>query len=135
MPMPLFPEPTGFVEECLTSVGIITEDTITCHKLFELAIHVQGRFSSKKEQGVEFCGLLSGMLQNVPTEDDPTEVLWRRVTRMLDAYRKSVDTAQKNRQFVWSSEYKIIMKLRQQLESPFQIDPPQVLVISNALPF
>jgi hypothetical protein len=67
------------------------------------------------------------MLQNVPTEDDPMEVLWRRVTRMLKIYRESVDTAQKKRQFVWSSEYKIIMKLRQQLEDPFQINPPQVL--------
>ena len=95
--MPLFPEATGFVGECLMSVGIMPEDTITRHKLFELAIHVQGGFSSKKEQRVEFCGLLSGMLQNVPTEDDPTEVLWRRVTRMLVAYRKSVDTAQKHK--------------------------------------
>jgi hypothetical protein len=127
MSIPLFPEPTGFVEECLTSVGIITENTITCHKLFELAIHVQGRFSSKKEQGVEFCGLLSRMLQNVPTEDDPTEVLWRRASRMLVAYRKSVDTAQKHKEFdpLWSPGRND--NLRQKLQETFRIDPPQVL--------
>ena len=129
--MPLFPEATGFVGECLMSVGIMPEDTITRHKLFELAIHVQGGFSSKKEQGVEFCGLLSGMLQNVPTEDGRMRVVWKWVLRLLKTYRESVHTAQKKRQFVWSSENKIIMKLRQQLEAPFQIDPPQVLVISN----
>ena len=125
--MPLFPEATGFVGECLMSVGIMPEDTITRHKLFELAIHVQGGFSSKKEQGVEFCGLLSGMLQNVPTEDGPMEVLWRRVTRMLEAYRISVDTAKKNRKFDanWSPESNI--NLRVQLQAPFQINPPQVL--------
>ena len=67
------------------------------------------------------------MLEDVPTEDGPMRVLWARVKRMLEAYRKSVDTAQKNRQFVWSSENKIMMDLRQQLEAPFQINPPQVL--------
>ena len=127
MSIPLFPEATGFVGECLLSVGIMPEDTITRHKLFELAIHVQGRFSSKKEQGVEFCGLLSGILQNVPTEDDPMEVLWRRVMRMLKTYRESVDTAKKNRKFdrLWSPENNF--PLRQKLQLPFQIDPPQVL--------
>ena len=97
--MPLFPEATGFVGECLMSVGIMPEDTITRHKLFELAIHVQGGFSSKKEQGVEFCGLLSGMLQNVPTEDGRMRVVWKGVLRILEAYRTSVRTAQKNRKF------------------------------------
>ena len=57
--MPLFPEPTGFVEECLKSVGIITEDTITCHKLFELAIHVKGEFSSFNNFFCGFCWCLS----------------------------------------------------------------------------
>jgi hypothetical protein len=135
MSIPLFPEATGFVEECQTSMGFVLEDSISQHKLFELAIHVDGEFSSNKQKEGEFCKLLSRMLKNVPTEDCPMRVMWAKVMRMLDAYRKSVDTAQKKRQFVWSSEYKIIMKLRQQLEAPFQIDPPQVLVISNALPF
>jgi len=134
MSMALFPEATGFVEECLTSVALLLDDNITHQQLFELAIHVQGEFSSKKEQGVEFCGLLSGMLQNMPTEDDSKRALWKRVTRMLDAYRKTIDTAQKNRKFDanWSPDNN--PGLRQQLENPFQIDPPQVLRISNALP-
>jgi hypothetical protein len=134
MSIPLFPEATGFVEECQTSVGFVLEDSISQHKLFELAIHVQGTFSSFSSRKVQFCKLLSRMLKNVPTEDGPMEVMWMRVLRMLKTYRESVGTAKKKRQFVWSSEYKIIMKLRQQLEAPFQIDPPQVLVISNALP-
>ena len=29
MPMPLFPEATGFVGECLMPVGIMPEDSIT----------------------------------------------------------------------------------------------------------
>ena len=125
--MPLFPEATGFVGECLMSVGIMPEDTITRHKLFELAIHVQGGFSSKKEQGVEFCGLLSGMLQNVPTEDGRIRVVWKGVLRMLEAYRKSVDAAKKHGKFDanWSPDSN--PGLRQQLEAPFQINPPQVL--------
>jgi len=41
MPMLLFPEPTGFVEECLTSVGIMLDDNIPHQQLFELAIHVK----------------------------------------------------------------------------------------------
>jgi len=49
MPMPLFPEPTGFVEECLTSVGIMLDDNIPHQQLFELAIHVKGEFSSFKQ--------------------------------------------------------------------------------------
>ena len=125
--MPLFPEATGFVGECLMSVGIMPEDTITRHKLFELAIHVQGRFSSKKEQGVEFCGLLSRMLKNVPTEDGPMRVMWAKVMRMLVAYRKSVDTAQKHKEFdpLWSPGRND--NLRQKLQETFRIDPPQVL--------
>ena len=125
--MPLFPEATGFVGECLMSVGIMPEDTITRHKLFELAIHVQGGFSSKKEQGVEFCGLLSGMLQNVPTEDGRMQVVWKGVLRMLEAYRISVDTAKKNRKFDanWSPDSN--PGLRLQLQVPFRINPPQVL--------
>ena len=47
--MPLFPEPTGFVEECLTSVGIMLDDNIPHQQLFELAIHVKGEFSSFKQ--------------------------------------------------------------------------------------
>ena len=71
MPIPLFPEATEFVEECQTSVGFVLEDSISQHKLFELAIHVQGTFSSRK---VQFCKfILSRMLKNVPTEDVP----WR----------------------------------------------------------
>jgi len=132
--MPLFPEATGFVGECLLSVGIMPEDTITRHKLFELAIHVQGGFSSKKEQGVEFCGLLSGMLQNVPTEDGRMRVVWKGVLRMLGAYRISVGTAKKHGKFDanWSPDSN--PGLRLQLQDPFQINPPQVLRISNALP-
>jgi len=38
--MVLFQEATGFVKECLTSVGIMPEDSIPEHQLFELAIHV-----------------------------------------------------------------------------------------------
>ena len=134
MSIPLFPEATGFVGECLESVGIMPEDSITNHQLLELVIHVQGRLCSEKQEGIDFCGLLSGMLNDVPTEHAPMKVMWERVTRMLKTYRESVHTAQKKRQFVWSSENKIIMKLRQQLEAPFQIDPLQVLVMSNALP-
>ena len=125
--MALFPEATGFVEECLTSVGFVLEDNITHQQLFELAIHVQGEFSSKKEQGVEFCGLLSGMLQNVPTEDDSKRALWKRVTRKLQAYRQTIDTAQKKRQFDANWSPGSNPGLRQQLEDPFQINPPQVL--------
>ena len=125
--MPLFPEPTGFVEECLTSVAIMLDDKITHQQLFELAIDVQERFSSQKEQGVKFCGLLSGMLQNVPTEDGRMRVMWARVIRMLEAYRISVKTAQKHGKFDanWSPESNI--NLRQQLQVPFRINPPQVL--------
>ena len=111
MSIPLFPEATGFVEECLESVGIMPEDSITNHQLLELVIHVQGRLCSEKQKGIDFCGLLSGMLQNVPTEDGRMRVVWKGVLRMLKTYRESVDTAQKKRQFVWSSENQIIMKL------------------------
>ena len=128
--MPLFPEATGFVEDCQTSLGIMVDDCITQHMLFELTIHVNGKILSNKQKEVEFCRLLSRMLQNVPTEDGPMRVLWARVKRMLEAYRKSVKTAQKHNQFDANSN----PGLRQQLEAPFQIDPPQVLVISNALP-
>ena len=127
MSIPLFPEATGFVEECLESVGIMPEDSITNHQLLELVIHVQGRLCSEKQKGIDFCGLLSGMLNDVPTEHAPMKVMWEKGKRMLKIYRESVDTAKKKRQFVWSSENKIIMKLRQQLEAPFQINPPQVL--------
>ena len=125
--MPLFPEATEFVGECLESVGIMPEDSITNHQLLELVIHVQGRLCSEKQKGICFCGLLSGMLNDVPTEHAPMKVMWERVTRMLKTYRESVHNAQKKRQFVWSSENKIIMKLRQQLQVPFRINPPQVL--------
>jgi len=67
------------------------------------------------------------MLKNVPNEVALMRVMWAKVMRMLDAYRKSVDTVQKKRQFVWSSENKVMMDLRQKLEAPFQINPPQVL--------
>ena len=127
MSIPLFPEATGFVEECQTSVGFVLEDSISQHKLFELAIHVQGTFSSFSSRKVQFCKLLSRMLKNVPTEDGPMEVMWMRVLRMLKIYRKSVDTAKKNRKFDanWSPESNI--NLRVQLQAPFQINPPQVL--------
>ena len=127
MSIPLFPEGTGFVEDCQTSLGIILDDSITQHMLFELVIHVQGRLCSEKQKGIDFCGLLSGMLNDVPTEHAPMKVMWEKGKRMLKTYRESVDTAQKKRQFVWSSENKIIMKLRQQLQVPFRINPPQVL--------
>ena len=125
--MALFPEATGFVEDCQTSLGIILGDCITQHMLFELAIDVQGRFSSKTQQRVEFCKLLRRMLKDVPTDDSQMEVLWRKVLRMLEAYRKSVDTAKKHRKFDknWSPESS--MNLRLQLQVPFQINPPQVL--------
>ena len=54
--MPLFPEATGFVGECLMSVGIMPEDTITRHKLFELAIHVQGDFLQKRNKVLNSVG-------------------------------------------------------------------------------
>ena len=127
MPMALFPDETGFVGDCQMSVGIRMDEIISHHQLLELVIHVQGRLCSEKENRIEFCRLLSGVLKNVPTEDDPMEVLWRRVTRMLKTYRESVDTAKKNRKFdrLWSPENNF--PLRQKLQLPFQIDPPQVL--------
>jgi hypothetical protein len=127
MPMPLFPEPTGFVEECQTSMGFVLEDNISQHKLFELAIHVDGEFSSNKQKEGEFCKLLSRMLKNVPTEDGPMRVMWAKVMRMLVAYRKSVDTAQKHKEFdpLWSPGRND--NLRQKLQETFRIDPPQVL--------
>ena len=70
MPMALFPEATGFVEDCQTSLGIMVDDCITQHMLFELAIDVEGRFSSKTQQRVEFCKLLRRMLKDVPTGPD-----------------------------------------------------------------
>jgi hypothetical protein len=127
MSIPLFPEATGFVEECLRSVGIMLEDSITQHVLFELTIHVNGKILSNKQKEVEFCRLLSGMLEDVPTEDGPMRVLWARVKRMLEAYRKSVDTAKKNRKFDANWSPGSNPGLRQQLAEPFQIDPPQVL--------
>ena len=87
MSIPLFPEATWFVEECLESVGIMPEDSITNHQLLELVIHVQGRLCSEKQKGIDFCGLLSGMLNDVPTEHAPMKVMWERVTRMLKTYR------------------------------------------------
>jgi len=57
--MPLFPEPTGFVEECLTSVGIMLDDNIPHQQLFELAIHVKGEFSSFNNFFCGFCWCLS----------------------------------------------------------------------------
>ena len=134
MSIPLFPEATGFVEECLRSVGIMLEDSITQHMLFELTIHVQGRLCSEKQKGIDFCGLLSGMLNDVPTEHAPMKVMWEKGKRMLKTYRESVDTAKKNRKFDANWSPGSNPGLRQQLEDPFQINPPQVLVISNALP-
>jgi len=135
MPMPLFPEATTFVEECQTSVGIYLVDSITKHMLFELVSHVQGTFSSEKAKGIQFCGLLSGMLKNVPTEDGPMRVIWARVQRMLQDYKDLIRAAQSNKNFdrLWSPERND--DLRQKLQETFQIDPPQVLVTSNALPF
>ena len=127
MPMALFPESTGFVKLCQTSVAIMPGDNIAHHQLFELAIHAQAldqTFSSKK---VEFCKLLGHMLKNVPTEDGPMEVMWMRVLRMLDGYKKSIDTAQIKGKFdrLWSPQSN--PDLRKKLEAPFQINPPQVL--------
>ena len=56
MSIPLFPEATGFVEECLRSVGIMLEDSITQHMLFELTIHVQGEFSQLTTYSVDSVG-------------------------------------------------------------------------------
>ena len=56
MSIPLFPETTGFVEECLRSVGIMLEDSITQHMLFELTIHVQGEFSQLTTYSVDSVG-------------------------------------------------------------------------------
>ena len=127
MSIPLFPEATGFVEECLRSVGIMLEDSITQHVLFELTIHVNGKILSNKQKEVEFCRLLSGMLQNVPTEDGRMRVVWKGVLRMLEAYRISVDTAKKHGKFDanWSPDSN--PGLRWDLKAPFQINPPQVL--------
>ena len=132
--MALFPESTGFVKLCQTSVAIMPDDNITHHQLLELVIHVNGKILSNKQKEAAFCGLLSGMLKDVPTEEAPMRVMWKKVVRMLDAYRKSVDTAQKHGKFdrLWSPQSN--PGLRLQLEDPFQINPPQVLVISNALP-
>ena len=127
MSIPLFPEATGFVEECLESVGIMLEDSITNHQLLELVIHVQGRLCSEKQKGIDFCGLLSGMLNDVPTEHAPMKVMWEKGKRMLQAYRKTIDTAQKHGKFDanWSPVNNL--GLRVQLQDPFQINPPQVL--------
>ena len=127
MPMALFPEATGFVVECQTSVGIMMYDNITHHQLFELAIDVQGRFSSHKDNYVEFCRLLSRILQNVPTEDNLMRVIWRQVLRMLERYNDLIRAAQSNKNFdrLWSPESNNDLCL--QLEKPFQIDPPLVL--------
>ena len=127
MPMALFPEATGFVEDCRTSVGIMLDDSITQLMLFELIIHVNGKILSNKQKEGEFCRLLSGMLKDVPTEIGPMRVLWARVLRMLEAYRTSVNTAQKHRMFddLWSPESNAALRL--QLQVPFQINPPQVL--------
>ena len=46
---------------------------------------------------------------------------------MLEAYRKSVDTANKNRKFDANWSPNSNPGLRLQLQDPFQIDPPQVL--------
>ena len=56
MSIPLFPEATGFVGECLRSVGIMLEDSITQHMLFELTIHVQGEFSQLTTYSVDSVG-------------------------------------------------------------------------------
>ena len=125
--MPLFPHATTFVKECLMSVGIMPEDTITQHKLYELVIHVQGTCSSEKDKGIQFCGLLSGLLRNVPNEDGPIRVMWARVQRMLLGYKDLIRAAQSNKNFdrLWSPESNNDLCL--QLEKPFQIDPPLVL--------
>ena len=127
MPMALFPDETGFVGDCQTSVGIRMDEIISHHQLLELVIHVQGRLCSEKENRIEFCRLLSGVLKNVPTDDSPMEVLWRKVVRMLEAYRALIKTAQKKGKFdcLWSPQSN--PDLRKQLEATFQINPPQVL--------
>ena len=127
MPMALFPESTGFVEDCQTSVGIRMDVIITHHQLFELVIHVNGKILSNKQKEAAFCGLLSRMLKDVPTEEAPMRVLWAKVLRMLEAYRKSVKTEQKHGEFdrLWSPQSN--PDLRKKLEAPFQINPPQVL--------
>ena len=51
MSIPLFPEATGFVGECLTF-----EESITQHMLFELTIHVQGEFSQLTTYSVDSVG-------------------------------------------------------------------------------
>ena len=127
MPMALFPEATGFVVECQTSVGIMMYSMITHHQLFELAIDVQGRFSSQKDNYVEFCRLLSRILQNVPTEDNLMRVIWRQVLRMLERYKELIRAAQRNKDFdrLWSPDRND--DLRKKLQETFHIDPPQVL--------
>ena len=125
--MPLFPEATTFVEECQTSVGIYLADSITKHMLFELVSHVQGTFSSEKEKGIQFCGLLSRMLRNVPNEDGPMRVMWKRVQRMLQAYKDLIRAAQSHQNFDRLSSPERNDNLRQKLQETFQIDPPQVL--------
>ena len=74
--------------------------------LFELVSHVQGTFSSEKEKGIQFCGLLCGMLRNVPNEDGPMRVMWKRVQRMLQAYKDLIRASQSNKDFdrLWSPE-------------------------------
>ena len=104
---------------------------VILHVIFVLTIHVNGKILSNKQKEVEFCRLLSGMLEDVPTEDGPMRVLWARVKRMLEAYRKSVDTAKKNRKFDANWSPGSNPGLRLQLQDPFPINPPQVLVIRN----
>ena len=127
MPMALFPESSGFVKLCQTSVAIMPDDNITHHQLYELVIHVNGKILSNKQKEAAFCGLLSRMLKDVPTEEAPMRVLWAKVLRILDVYRKSVKTEQKHGEFdrLWSPGNNF--PLRQKLQLPFQIDPPQVL--------
>ena len=45
------------------------------------------------------------MLKDVPTEEAPMRVMWAKVLRMLDVYRKSVKTEQKHGEFdrLWST--------------------------------
>ncbi len=50
----LFPQATGFVGECLMSVGIILDDNITHQQLFELAIDVKCRDRDRGNSVSEF---------------------------------------------------------------------------------
>ena len=132
--MALFPESSGFVKLCQTSVAIMPDDNITHHQLLELVIHVNGKILSNKQKEAAFCGLLSGMLKDVPTEEAPMRVMWAKVLRMLDAYKNQLTLHRKRESSTVVGLHKATPTFVRNLKLTSKSTLLRYLIVSNEFP-